>query len=137
MFTQIYAIGCCVQHRSQRGGQGARGPHQKFEPSSTEAHVARYFSWHLLKTLPGTHYTPSMQGLRQAESRGYSAPPTENFQHRYWDKPIAPQLSTLCDFVNYDYEHTVLWHTQSDMEVVHDCNCNSAVVETPTTWIGF
>jgi len=35
--------------------------------------------------------------------------------------------------MSYDYEHTVLWHRQSDMEVVHDFNCNTAVVETPTT----
>ena len=66
---------------------------------------------------------------------GILSTPTKNFQHRYWDKPIAPPLSTPT-------QHS-LWAitmstqnccTECDMEVVHDCNWNSAVVETPTTW---
>jgi len=66
-------------------------------------------------------------------------------QHPYWEFPApvlrqahstptrsAPLLSsTLCELWVL-WVHSFVEHT--DMEIVHGCNCNSAVVETPTTW---
>jgi len=56
--------------------------------------------------------------LRQAHSP--TSTPTQHPLWAYWAMTMSSP--------------TVLWQIYSDMEVVHDCNCNSAVVETPTTW---